>query len=216
MSTLTEPKTRILPPWKLAEIFAPAASSHVCCECCDGYCPATDLPMTSYERPDLLFAISGRWISDQYVAIDSSMIQLPEDLGLTGNVEEHGLSDTATWTGIESTAQFSAGIAVLLLDLGILIQEEPGTTKSGNRLPQSLWYSQESAKPVHVGWIMPAHAARYVPPTLDTVRRYQRILSAREAHPNLRDLIDLINMEPYRALSALESTFGAGSLDGAK
>ena len=176
--------------WTAVQVFGDVNAHHgTCCQCCDGYCPESDVKPAP--APPALYRV-GHYLSDKYVAIKADLIA-PDgiDSDLYGAPVEVPMP--AAWTAPDaeppaSTDLFVPSRAARLTALGIDIR--------GDGKPSHLYLDGE-----HIGYLMPAERGR----TLDEIAAFRRVVEEAEAEPrsNPGILIRGIAADPLDAVMVI-------------
>lgn len=155
-----------------AQVFGDPGEHHVCCDCCAGYCPASDVGVDTLELWRVTIN-SSAYITDRYAAVRADLIEVDEgDRRFTW----HDLPKSHEWTVPEvepgpSRQPLRPDIVERLLDCGIDIRQGEG----GERERQHLFVGGE-----HVGWVMPCVGDYLGQITLDEVPRIRAYLAQPE------------------------------------
>lgn len=156
--TTTEPTTA--KRWSIVDVFGYEDEGHVCCSCCEGYCPHEDGRQA--EGPEMLVFV-GEYVSDRYVAVLRELVDVDEIPEGTTRIDHPavpkgwGVPDEEPSA---STVKFAPSRVLRLLRLGLDVREG-GTSKS----PQHLYLDGK-----HVGYIMPAPRGSTIPDAQDLDR----------------------------------------------
>ena len=174
-----------------ADIFGldPDINLHVCCSCCDGYCPREDWPDDVYDKTVTLYRVSSGgvdWISDRYVCVRADLIDLNDPR--TGHTDfpvttaKDDWTRTADYTSAPLGAIFQARYLDLLDKAGVTIR----AVGEGDQHSMHGLYRDDD----HIGWIMPvrqdecAHLSPGIEPQeLDAVRALHARLNASDYGP---------------------------------